>query len=1233
MVFGHPQMQVLNGNYMLVKPVRQRENYSISETWSGIDIKKENEYLIRIWPNDATNLQRALWDKELRKLYRVSSSPGSENYLLTLKDAGYDDAQRCFVMVSVAKGFGYTPLDQLLRDRSMGTWLDIKNVEARQRIWLGLLKIVYGIDILHSQNVLHRNINAENIFLHPDEGPESLLLGGFEWSIRIGEYLSAPSKKKQKGPLNSEADSTLAFNFEDDWYDFGLLAARCLLNIENCYGNKNASLDGCVISSIKAATNTYLTELEKSVLLRLVSSDSTGRLVYSYHIINEIQEILKSLIINTSKGVKNPTLVLTYNEDQCDDIQEQAARSGWMPNPKNPSAVFNPNEITHLQSLSEFLQRDFQQAQIYYYHDDQHILLGDNMCLMIRKIRFYDKITQDYVESWDAAYASKTAYLYSNPDLKTMQKTPMGAIVVMPFGKFKEIKAIKNQTSWQRYLPSLEVGLEMRENMRHFYDFIICVNQLELLFRDAELFQYIVKSRTIDNNFETIEIGECPRERSPIKSFAPSGGLLEYVQTELTNGDMYSNLFILSLANDGSLRISPDIEPNDCYTVVATNKDEGTVRLRKAFRSQDDRAPDFGWIKSFGMRLQMGVIRRRQQAIYRLQKHAYLLESLIATGKNYIDTGPHNLSLVIQTEKIDGAKQAVMRDILRTRPIYALQGPPGTGKSTLVAHLVRQIFNDDPVAQILITAQAHSAVNVLQRKVIEEAFEDVQPIEKPLSIRIGIRNNDEMDDTYSLLSVSKNILSQVLQGLQNSNELSEIQIEWQEYIQGLQLSLNKLDVNEEYPDELSEFMELVKRSANIVFSTTNAGDLEAISKDTQQFDWSIIEEAGKCLPVDLVLPMQIGHRWVLIGDWKQLEPYRIEEYEGAIQNMPKMIDALKELPDRAGGILDFGWIERWEALSPDGQLEFGKFSLSWLYTFKKIFENCESAPNGPSNPIYTTGAPIGACAGKLTGQYRMHPTLGTLISKVYYDDELINRTISESSGYPASHVSIELESPSEFQETSLIWIDTPSTFENNLAFGGGKNIASRISFTNQFEVNVIKEVLKQIKVESRFLRDLQQRTGKDKPLTLSILSPYRQQTKLLNKKISIDDFPVGIGPQAGLGVNSPENIRFTHTVDSFQGNEADIIIISMVRNNQLSSSEYNPLGFLTKEKRMNVLLSRARRLMILVGDWKFFNESIRIYSDNPALPGWHLANAFSIINRWVEEGEAKLIPASKYVDF
>jgi len=63
--------------------------------------------------------------------------------------------------------------------------------------------------------------------------------------------------------------------------------------------------------------------------------------------------------------------------------------------------------------------------------------------------------------------------------------------------------------------------------------------------------------------------------------------------------------------------------------------------------------------------------------------------------------------------------------------------------------------------------------------------------------------------------------------------------------------------------------------------------------------------------------------------------------------------------------------------------------------------------------------------------------------------------------------------------------------------------------------------------------------------------------------------------------------RLGATVDEFQGDEADVVIVSLVRNNALVP--WKSVGFLKEANRMDVLLSRARHKLIIVGSWDFLH--------------------------------------------
>ena len=83
-----------------------------------------------------------------------------------------------------------------------------------------------------------------------------------------------------------------------------------------------------------------------------------------------------------------------------------------------------------------------------------------------------------------------------------------------------------------------------------------------------------------------------------------------------------------------------------------------------------------------------------------------------------------------------------------------------------------------------------------------------------------------------------------------------------------------------------------------------------------------------------------------------------------------------------------------------------------------------------------------------------------------------------------------------------------------------------------------------------------------------IISPYRAQVRLIRKLLKMQRFYRRIRQQVSV-----------HTVDGFQGQERDVIVISMVRDN-----EEGQIGFLGDLRRMNVAITRARMKLIVIGN-------------------------------------------------
>ena len=87
-------------------------------------------------------------------------------------------------------------------------------------------------------------------------------------------------------------------------------------------------------------------------------------------------------------------------------------------------------------------------------------------------------------------------------------------------------------------------------------------------------------------------------------------------------------------------------------------------------------------------------------------------------------------------------------------------------------------------------------------------------------------------------------------------------------------------------------------------------------------------------------------------------------------------------------------------------------------------------------------------------------------------------------------------------------------------------------------------------------------------LSIGVILPYRAQVEQVKKRLSASE--VLSQYTEHIDVNS---------VDAFQGQERDIIFISLVRSNSTGT-----IGFLKEYRRMNVAMTRARHRLVIVGD-------------------------------------------------
>ena len=174
----------------------------------------------------------------------------------------------------------------------------------------------------------------------------------------------------------------------------------------------------------------------------------------------------------------------------------------------------------------------------------------------------------------------------------------------------------------------------------------------------------------------------------------------------------------------------------------------------------------------------------------------------------------------------------------------------------------------------------------------------------------------------------------------------------------------------------------------------------------------------------------------------------------------------------------------------------------------------------------------------LNVQYRMNRLIMAFSNQWFYDGKL------QAAEAVADHA-LSIERPS-----AVLFIDTAGTgFEEQL------NEKSQSRF-NPDEFQLLCEHLYQL-IDAH---------GDQELPSIALISPYREQVLHMQDTVAEDSKL----RDRSLDIN---------TIDAFQGQERDVIYISLVRSN--SKSE---IGFLSDYRRMNVAMTRARKLLVIVGD-------------------------------------------------
>lgn len=189
----------------------------------------------------------------------------------------------------------------------------------------------------------------------------------------------------------------------------------------------------------------------------------------------------------------------------------------------------------------------------------------------------------------------------------------------------------------------------------------------------------------------------------------------------------------------------------------------------------------------------------------------------------------------------------------------------------------------------------------------------------------------------------------------------------------------------------------------------------------------------------------------------------------------------------------------------------------------------------------------------LTVQYRMNETLMRFSSEWFYGGRL-------EAAPEVRHRSLldELDAP-------LVWVDSAQVAEADEA-GERQPVREEFVGASYGRINKTEACL-----TLQALHDYAERVGRhrlvEERVDFGVISPYRAQVQYLRGLIKRDEYLRPLRKQ--ITVN---------TVDAFQGQERDVVLVSLVRAN-----DEGQIGFLSDLRRMNVAMTRARYKLIILG--------------------------------------------------
>lgn len=556
-------------------------------------------------------------------------------------------------------------------------------------------------------------------------------------------------------------------------------------------------------------------------------------------------------------------------------------------------------------------------------------------------------------------------------------------------------------------------------------------------------------------------------------------------------------------------------------------------------------------------------------------------------------------------QELDAPKQHAVEVALASPDFTLVQGPPGTGKTTFIAELISQLLAAQPQARVLLSSQTHVAVDNAAVK-LSELRDDLRVV------RVG--PEEKIDEAASGLAVReqlrawradarakakawldswgerRGISADALHAYATAADITQVE-------RGLARLQTRLELLAKEEERLLDLLTDPDRPSPSTVATgemvaDEEDELAAVQDEMESRRQEVAELESELeghrssLSEQLGVPEELGadERDSLLADRFAVAPDDLDQYLRLVNLRDDWLVRFGQGEDFTESLLATASVVAGTCVGLAGSLDdLEPFDLAIVDEVSKATPTEALIPMVHSRrwvlvgderqlPPYLDSSLIdeGLLEGHglerwdleetlfsqleaglpedrrlvLTEQHRMLSPIGDLVSRCFYDGAVTSSRPASSAHRCLTEV---------FPE--------PVTWYSTVQMRGRRERKLGTTYWNEAEIQVIRKLLNELQQRAR---------AHDEQLSIAVISGYGEQARRIQRNLRPQD-----SKWSHLDIH-------VHPVDSFQGQERDVVLYSVTRSNKA-----NVLGFLRSERRINVALSRAKDALVVVGDHRF----------------------------------------------